>query len=150
MLMIKFGQVTAYDEKTGMATITYIRPEACARCGACGGLSQNGSIRLRADCAVGNWVKVVLPDSRFMTATLLAYIIPLIGFLAGLFAGSILSGGSELWALGGSLLGLGLCLLGMKWNEKHIAGKPEWTPHVEQVYTERPDSLDAIGCSGME
>ena len=148
--MVKFGQVTAYNEKTGVATITYIRPEACAKCGACGGLSQTGSIDLKADCKVGNWVKVVLPDSRFMTATLIAYIIPLIGFLAGLFIGSALSGGNELWALAGSLLGLGICLLGMKKNEKRIAGKPEWTPHVAQVYTERPDSLDAIGCSGME
>lgn len=148
--MIKFGQVTAYDEKTGMATITYIRPEACARCGGCGALTQTGSITLKADCRAGNWVKVVLPDGRFMTATALAYVVPLAGFLAGLFAGNALSGGNELWALGGSLIGLGACLLGLKWNEKRIAGKPEWTPHVAQVYTERPDSLDAIGCSGME
>ena len=148
--MIKFGQVTAYNSKTGVATITYIRPEACARCGGCGALTQTGSIQLKADCSVGNWVKVVLPDGRFMTATALAYILPLIGFLAGLFAGNALSGGNELWALGGSLIGLLLCLLGLKLNEKRIAGKPEWTPHVAEVYTQRPDSLDAIGCSGME
>ncbi|MBQ2667260.1 MAG: SoxR reducing system RseC family protein [Clostridia bacterium] len=148
--MIKFGQVTAYNEKTRVATITYIRPEACAKCGACGGLSQTGSIDLKAECKVGNWVKVVLPDGRFMTATALAYIVPLIGFLIGLFAGNALSGGSELWALGGSIIGLGVCLIGLKLNEKRIAGKPEWTPHVAEVYTERPDSLDAIGCSGME
>ena len=148
--MVKFGQVTAYNEKTGVATITYIRPEACAKCGACGGLSQTSSIDLKAECEVGNWVKVVLPDSRFMKATLVAYIIPLIGFLAGLFAGNALFGGNELWALGGSLIGLAVCLLGMKLNEKRIAGKPEWTPHVAQVYTERPAGLDAIGCSGME
>ena len=148
--MVKFGQVTAYNPKTGVATITYIRPEACAKCGACGGLSQTGSIDLKADCEVGNWVKVVLPDSRFMQATLVAYIIPLIGFLTGLFAGNALSGGNELWALGGSLMGLAVCLLGMKLNDRRIAGKPEWTPHVAQVYTERPADLDAIGCSGME
>ncbi len=148
--MVKFGQVTAYNEKTGVATITYIRPEACAKCGGCGALTQSGTIDLKGDCKVGNWVKVVLPDGRFMQATLIAYILPLIGFLAGLFAGYFLSDGSELWALGGSLAGLGVCLLGLKLNEKHIAGKPEWTPRIEAVYTERPDSLDAIGCSGME
>ena len=148
--MIKFGQVTAYNEKTGVATITYIRPEACAKCGACGGLSQTGSIDLKAKCKTGDWVKVVLPDSRFMTATLIAYIIPLIAFLAGLFAGYRVSGGSELAAVAGSLLGLLLSVLLLKWNEKRIAGKPEWTPHVAEVYAQRPDSLDAIGCSGME
>jgi len=148
--MVKFGQVTAYNEKTYVATITYIRPEACAKCGACGGLSQTGSISLKAECKTGDWVKVELPDGRFMTATLIAYIIPLIGFLAGLFLGSALSGGNELWALGGSLTGLGICLAGMKLADKQIAGKPEWTPRVAEVYAERPDSLDAIGCSGME
>lgn len=148
--MIKFGQVTAYNEKTGIATITYIRPEACAKCGACGALTQTGSIDLKADCEIGNWVKVVLPDKRFMAASALAYAVPLAGFLAGLAAGYAVSGGSELSAVAGSLIGLGLSLLALKWNEKRIAGKPEWTPHVAEVYKERPDSLDAIGCSGME
>ena len=148
--MIKFGQVTAYNEKTGVATITYIRPEACAKCGACGSLTQTGSIDLKANCKTGDWVKVELPDGRFMHATALAYLIPLIGFLAGLFAGYYAGGESELWAVVGSLIGLGLCLLFLKLNEKRIAGKPEWTPHVAEVYAERPDGLDAIGCSGME
>lgn len=148
--MIKFGQVTAYNEKTGVATITYIRPEACAKCGGCGALTQTGSIELKADCKVGNWVRVSLPDGRFMSATALAYVVPLIGFLAGLFTGWYASGANELWALGGSFIGLGVCLAGLKLNEKRIAGRPEWTPRVTAVYTERPDSLDAIGCSGME
>ena len=148
--MIKFGQVTAYNEKKGIATITYIRPEACAKCGGCGALTQTGTIDLKADCAVGDWVKVELPDGRFMSASVMAYVFPLLGFLAGLVAGYYLTGGNELAALGGSLAGLALCLLLLKWNEKRISGKPEWTPHVAEVYSERPDSLDAIGCSGME
>jgi len=32
--MIKFGQVQAYDKTTGEATIVYMRPDACAKCGA--------------------------------------------------------------------------------------------------------------------
>ena len=148
--MVKYGQVTAYNERTGVATITYIRPEACAKCGACGGLSQNGTIDLKASCEVGNWVKVVLPDGRFMKATAVAYVIPLVGFLAGLFAGNAFSGGNELWTLGGSLIGLLICVAGLKLNEKRIAGNPDWMPHVAEVYAQRPAGLDAIGCSGME
>ena len=34
--MIKFGQVQAYDKTTGEATIVYMRPDACAKCGASG------------------------------------------------------------------------------------------------------------------
>ena len=143
--MIKFGRVTAYDEATQTATIAYERPEACAKCGGCGSMSQTGTIELKAVCEVGNWVKVVLPDGRFMTATLMAYIIPLICFLVGLFAGFRMSDGSELWAVGGSLIGLGVSLIVLRLNEKRIAGKPEWTPHVEAVYTDKPD-MDAFGC----
>ena len=147
--MIKFGQVTAYDETTGMATISYVRPDACAKCGGCGSMNQTGTIELKADCKAGDWVKVVLPDSRFMTATVVAYIIPLVCFLLGWFAGFRISDGSELWALAGSLIGVGLSLIGLRLNEKRIAGKPEWTPHVAEVYETKPD-MDAIGCGGME
>ena len=147
--MFKFGQVTAYDEATRTATISYIRPEACAKCGGCGGMSQTGTIDLKADCRVGDWVKVCLPDGRFMSATLLAYVIPLIGFLAGLFLGYRLSGENELWAVAGALAGIAVCAVGLRLNEKRIAGKPEWTPHVAEVYDHRPD-IDDIGCHSGE
>ena len=35
--MTKFGEVLQYDGRSGVAVIRYIRPEACAKCGACGG-----------------------------------------------------------------------------------------------------------------
>lgn len=147
--MIKFGQVTAYDAKTGVATIAYVRPDACAKCGGCGSMNQTGTIQLKAECEEGNWVKVVLPDGRFMTATLIAYVVPLICFLAGLFIGYTVSGRSELWAVAGSLVGLGVSLVGLRLNEKRIAGRPEWTPHVAEVYRTKPD-IDDIGCGGAE
>ena len=45
------------------------------------------SIRLKADCAVGDWVKVELPDGQFVSATAIAYALPLACFLMGLFLG---------------------------------------------------------------
>ena len=112
--MIKFGQVTAYNTATKMATISYIRPDACEKCGGCNAMSQTGSITLKADCKEGDWVRVELPDNRFLSATFMAYVIPLIFFVAGLLLGNSLSGGNELWAMGGSLIGLGLGLACMK------------------------------------
>lgn len=143
--MIKFGQVTAYNAQTRMATITYIRPDACEKCGGCNAMSQTGSITLKADCKEGDWVRVELPDNRFLSATLMAYVIPLVGFVGGLFLGNLLSGGNELWAMGGSLIGLGLGLVGMKLCDKLISGKPEWTPHIAQVYDQKPDT-GVLGC----
>ena len=82
--MIKFGQVVAYQPETRTATIEFSRPEACEKCGACGTASHKGSIVLKANCAVGNWVRLELPDNRFLQAAGLAYGIPLLSFLGGL------------------------------------------------------------------
>lgn len=146
--MTKFGQVQAYDEKTGEATIVYIRPDACAKCGACGSMNRTGSICLKADCKAGDWVRVELPDGRFMKATLLAYVLPLAGFLIGLFLGYLFSGGQELWALLGSVIGLGLCAAALRLTDKRISGRAEWTPYVSAVYHEKP-GMDDIGCGGV-
>lgn len=147
--MIKFGQVQAYDETTGEATIAYIRPDACAKCGACGSMSQKGSIRLKADCQVGDWVKVELPDGHFMKATMLAYVLPLVGFLLGLFLGYALSGGQEIWALLGSAIGLSLCAIILRLAEARISGRSDWTPRVTAVYHDKPE-MDDIGCGGVQ
>lgn len=147
--MIKFGLVQAYNAQTGEATIGYVRPDACAKCGACGMLNKNGTIVLKADCAVGDWVRVELPDGRFMTATTLAYALPLVGLLLGLFLGYSLSGGQEWWAILGSLIGLGVCVLGLKLVDKRIGGRPDWTPRVTAVYHEKPE-MDEIGCGGAQ
>lgn len=147
--MTKFGRVSAYNQKTGMVTVVYARPDACEKCGACGGKSQSGRIELKADCKIGEWVRVELPDGRFLRATALAYAMPLGGLLLGLLLGYALSGGAEGWALAGSLIGLSCCVLALWLNEKRIANKPEWTPKIVAVYPEKP-KLSDIGCGGAE
>jgi len=145
--MIKFGQVTAYDEHRRTATISYIRPDACEKCRGCGSMSQTGSITLKAECKVGDWVKVELPDGRFLSATVMAYAVPLVTFLAGLLLGYQLSGQNELIALLASLGGLGAGVVCIRLCEKHISGKPEWTPRITQTYDHKPDIGD-LGCGG--
>ena len=108
-------------------------------------MSQQGTITLKCDCKEGDWVRVELPDNRFLSATAMAYAIPLLLFLGGLLLGNALSGGNELWAMGGSLMGLAVGLVGMKLCDKLISGKPEWTPHIAQVYAQKPD-IGVLGC----
>ena len=147
--MIKFGQVKTYNEKTGVAMIEYVRPDACAKCGACQSLNKTGSIELKCDCEAGDWVRIVMPEKNFMGAMGIAYGIPLVLFLAGLALGYMLSGHSEGWALAGSFIGLAVSLICLKINEKRIAGKPDWTPHVDMVYKTKPE-MDELGCGGMK
>ncbi len=145
--MTKFGQVVAYDEEKGIATIQYTRPDACGKCGACGAQNHQGAISLKAECKTGDWVRVEHPDGRFLQATALAFALPLGGLLAGLILGYLAGGRTEGGALLGAALGLAAALLALWLNEKRIKGRPEWTPRVSQVYDHKPSQED-LNCDG--
>ena len=144
--MTKFGQVYEYNEAKQLAAIKFSRPEACAKCGACGSLAQTGTVTLKAVCKVGDWVRVELPEGRFLEATAIAYVIPLIGLLAGIASGWFLGGGSDGVTLLGAVAGLAVSA-GILWLvNRRISGRPEWTPRVTAVFDEKPTTED-IGCS---
>lgn len=147
--MTKFGRVTAFDASSGMATIVYERPQACEKCGACSGRGYTGTLVIQAHCAVGDWVRVELPDGRFLGASALAYVLPLCGLLAGLGLGWALSGGGDLGALAGAAAGLGLGALGLRAADRRIRQNPAWQPRVAAVYPTKPDQ-DLIGCGGQK
>ena len=145
--MIKFGQAVEVQPDKGTATIRFSRPEACSKCGACGSLSQTGTITLQADCKVGEWVRVEMPEGRFLEATAITYVIPLVGLIAGIAAGWLLSGGTDGLTLVGALAGLALSAGVLFLIDKRISGRPEWTPRVTAVYDSLPTE-EEIGCHG--
>ncbi len=146
--MIKFGQVTEYDAGTGTATIEYSRPEACEKCGACGSAKHSGKIMLKAQCKAGDWVRVELPDGRFVKASVLAYALPFAGLVAGILAGWFLLGQNELITALCAFAGMAAAFLIIRLADRRIRGKAEWTPRVTAVYEEKPE-MDDIGCGGM-
>lgn len=143
--MVKFGTVTAYDSETQTATIAYVRPDACAKCGACGSLNKQGTIRLQCEAEVGNWVRITMPDQHFLGGAAVAYLIPLVFLIAGLLLASKLSGGNELIAMCGGLFGVLIALCIVWLCNRSIKEKSDWMPKVDRVYTEKPD-IDDIGC----
>ncbi len=143
--MTKFGQVYEYDKNKGIASIRFERPEACKKCGACGAGTQTGTITLKGDCKIGDWVRVEFPEGRFLEATTIAYVIPLLGLFAGLGLGWLLGGGNDLGMLLGALAGLGLSVGVLYLVEKRVSGKPEWTPRITAVYDTLPTE-EEIGC----
>jgi positive regulator of sigma E activity len=143
--MTKFGQVYQYNEAKRTASVRFERPEACKKCGACGVLSQTGTISLKGDCKVGDWVRVEYPEGRFLEATAIAYVIPLAGLLAGIGLGWLLGGGGDGGMLLGALGGLGVSAVILYFVDKRISGRPEWTPRITAVYEELPTTED-IGC----
>jgi positive regulator of sigma E activity len=144
--MTKFGQVIAYNQDGGIATIRYARPEACEHCGACGQGGREETIDLPAQCAVGNWVRVELPDGKFLTASLFAYVVPLILFLGGFFLGNALTGSEGLTVLFG-LIGLALGCAAVFFINKAIARREEWRPRITAVYEDCPEQAQ-MGCNG--
>ena len=144
--MLQFGQVSAYDSQSGLATIVFTRPEACEKCGACTGRVRKGTVSLPAECKPGDWVKVELPEGRMLQAAALAYALPLAALLAGLLLGNALGRGEGITLLC-ALASLALAVLFLVWNERRIRGKPEWSPRVTEVYAEKPRAED-IGCAG--
>lgn len=144
--MIKFGQVYKYNADKHIASVRFDRPEACKKCGACGVTSQKGSIDLNGECKVGDWVRVEFPESRFLEATAITYIIPLCGLLGGIGLGWLLGGGGDGGMLLGALGGVGLSVGVLYLVERKVSGKPEWTPRITAVYDELP-TADDIGCN---
>ncbi len=143
--MIKFGQVAERNEAKGLVTIRFERPEACGKCNACGTGSQKGEVTLPSDCQVGAWVRVEMPEGRFVQATALVYILPLAGLLLGLFAGWKLGAGSDLWTGLGALAGLLIALFALYLIDRQISKKHEWMPKITAVFDDKPDVSD-IGC----
>ena len=143
--MIKFGQVIKRNEEKGLVTVRFSRPEACGKCNACGAGSQKGEVTLPSDCQVDTWVRVEMPEGRFIQATALVYVVPLAGLVLGIFAGWKLGAGSDLWTVLGAVCGLAVSLGILYIVDKRVSGKPEWTPRITAVYTDKPDVND-IGC----
>jgi sigma-E factor negative regulatory protein RseC len=143
--MVKFGQIIARNESKGLVTVKFSRPEACGKCGACGPQAQKGEVTMLSDRPVGEWVRVELPESRFMQATALVYVIPLLGLVFGLFLGWLLGAGGDLATVLGALCGLAVSLVTLFQIDRRISKKPEWTPKITAVYTEKP-TFEDLGC----
>ena len=116
--MTKFGQVYEYNDAQRLALIRFERPDACKKCGACGSATQNGSISLVADCKVGDWVRVEMPEGRFLEATAIAYVIPLIGLFAGIGLGWYFGGGGDGGMLLGAVAGVAVSVGILFWVDK--------------------------------
>ncbi|MBN1777203.1 MAG: SoxR reducing system RseC family protein [Clostridiales bacterium] len=143
--MVKFGRIAEKNDKNGTVTVRFERPEACGKCGACGSLSQKGEVVLPSDRDIGEWVRVEMPENRFLQATALVYIIPLLGLLAGLLIGFLLGGGSDLFTLLGAVCGISVALVTLHLINKHVSKKPEWMPRITAVYHDKPTYGD-LGC----
>ena len=131
--MLRTGKVVAAGN--GQVEVCFVRPEACAHCGACAGQKEETLVTIPGSAPVGRWIDVDMPEGQVLKASALAYLLPLIMLLAGLFLGSLLFDKEALWAV------CGIVCMGLAWGvlrliEKNMRKKSVWQPKIVNIHEE--------------
>lgn len=130
--MVRTGKVVGTDGKT--IDVCFERPEMCAQCGACMGRKPHEeTVKIEGTAAVGDTVAVEMPDAKIVKVSLIAYIIPLVGLLAGLLIGQVLLK-SDIWAAVTGLVGLGGGILVARVFDKRLGAQKAWQPRLLAVH----------------
>ncbi len=127
--MEKTGEVI--EVKNGQLTVRFERPEACGECHACDGHKHQAMIQVAGDAQVGDSVTVSMPDGQVAKASLLAYIVPLIGLMLGLFVGWTFGG--DIPAVIGAAAGLVLSFGILRLLDGRLRGSAQWMPRLVAV-----------------
>ena len=128
--MEKVGEVTAVYGNT--VEVTFCTDKDCGACHVCDGGDKRTVLRLTGTASVGDYAVVELPGATVLKASLLAYVLPIVGLLGGMAAGNLIAGSAPAAAIGGAL-GLILCLLAVWLTEKKRQQSPQWKPVLKQV-----------------
>ncbi len=129
--MIRSGKVVAAQGNT--LKVCFSRLEACDSCNLCGSSRNDTTVTIRGTAQVGDLVEVDMPDSQVLKVSLLAYALPLLGLLLGLWLGNQLFPGQELAVLLCGLAALGLSLLGLKRLDGRLGLNANWQPRLIAV-----------------
>ena len=134
----------------GMLTVVFDRPEACGDCHNCMHGSEDcakHTITLPGKARVGDTVVVEMDDTHVMAASALAYIVPLTGFLLGLFlgylAGDLLPINPELTMALCALCGTALAYLVMRALDPRFS-KGRWEPRIVSVHSAQEDGKETL------
>ncbi len=125
------GRVVAVEGAE--AVVLFSRGMACAHCGACLTLSDGNMetrVRNTLSAAVGDRVEVRLAANRVVSATLLAYGVPLVALLIGLAAGSRIS---DIAAVGLGLLFCAAAYLALHLLERRWKARETYRPKMVRV-----------------
>jgi len=127
--MIRTGRVI--DKERNLLKICFEKEEACNSCGLCA--RQDSTLSIPGDAAVGDVVEVSMPDAQVLKASLMAYAIPLLGLIAGLWLGTALFPGREGMTLLTGVTGTVLLFSGVKLFDRKLRRTAAWQPRVIAV-----------------
>ncbi|NMB41247.1 MAG: SoxR reducing system RseC family protein [Firmicutes bacterium] len=161
--MEHYGQVMKLTGKD-TALVKVRQHHACAGCGACGRVfgdpEQRDILTVEVDNPIGakegQLVCLEIGESEMLFAAVLLYLVPLLGLLAGLFAGRSLAlnhglnGNPELWGLGLGLLLMALIFFVLRTQDKKFAKGDRFKVMITSVVNadEIPPELSAASPAG--
>ena len=137
--MIRPGEVTAV--KNGLLQITFCRPDACASCGACEGGKKETVLWLKGLAEIGDIAIIDLPEKTVLTASAIAYGIPLLGLLCGMIIGNVLFQGKDAALIGGAAAGILAGFVILKITEKQRSSNPDWSPKIIEIKRKNNNGL---------
>ena len=144
MNMERIGEVTAVRGE--WLEITFCRPEDCEKCNACGGQQKQNVLTVKGRAKVGDSAVVELPTNTFMQASLIAYTMPLVCLLGGMFLGAALFPQTRELAGGiGAGIGLAASAIALLITEKRRRANPKWKPQLTRIIPQTEGKLKLEG-----
>ncbi len=132
MNMERIGEVTAVNGE--WLSITFCRPTDCDKCHACIGGAKQTTIQVKGKAQLGEYAVVEMPERVVLKASAIAYVIPLLVMLAGMFLGAVLfPANRDTAALLGALIGLALSVGALMLTEKKRRNDPTWQPVLKEI-----------------
>ena len=130
--MERIGEVTAVRGE--WLEITFCRPADCEKCNACHGGQKQTILTLKGQAQPGDAAVVEMPTDTFMQASALAYALPLVCLMAGMFLGSALFPAQSDLAGGiGAAAGLVVSTAVLKLTEQRRRQNPRWQPQLTRI-----------------
>lgn len=129
-------------ERTGTVTsvrgdwleVTFCRPTDCGKCHACMGGKSQTTLQVKGKAALGDLAVVTMPQKTMLQASVLAYLLPLTGLLAGMVGFSLLFPQmKDTAAILGAAAGLGLSLAIVAFTESKRRKDLAWQVQLVKV-----------------
>lgn len=113
--------------------VCFSRLEACDSCNMCGSGRDDTMVTIKGTAQVGDIVEVDMPDAQVLKVSLLTYLVPLLGLLLGLWLGTLVFAGREIFVLLSGLGMLALALVALKMMDNKLGLKTHWQPRLIAV-----------------
>lgn len=124
------------SEKQNQVTVQIIRGDKCKGCNLCDATGPN-QMQLVANnsfgAKIGDTVEVEVPPGKVLGYSFILFIIPIIMMIAGYFVGTSFSSGSEGVGIIGSLTGLALSFLIIKFLDSQLGSSDQSAQVINKI-----------------